>query len=172
MKLREIISKEFPVTENDTTIQKATEIMLKTNSTGIVIKHGDKVTGIVTERTLLRKFVPLNKKPDQVTCGEIQVPLLRIDANASISTAVRSMVTNGRTRLGVFDGDRFLGIAVLSRLVPYALRRDLATLLHLHGGANEEKVMCPSCKADFLQMVVIGSDRSVRWECERCGYTE
>ena len=57
----------------------------------------------------LWKFVPLNKRPDEVTVGEMLVPFFRIGPDESTKTAAKMMVENRITRLGGFEGENFLG---------------------------------------------------------------
>jgi CBS domain-containing protein len=72
--------------------------------------------GLLTERALLWKFVPLNRRPDEVTVGDMLVPFFRIGPNESTKNAAKIMVENRITRLGVFEGEKFLGWVTLTDL--------------------------------------------------------
>ena len=71
---------------------------------------------MITERALLWKFVPLNERPDEVSVGEMLVPFFRIGPDESTKTAAKTMVENRITRLGVFEGEKFLGWVTLTDL--------------------------------------------------------
>lgn len=60
-------------------------------SSGVVVSQGGKVRGMFTDRALLRNFVPLNKRPDEVKVSDVLVPLLRIDPEASMKQATKKI---------------------------------------------------------------------------------
>jgi CBS domain-containing protein len=74
-----------------------------------VVFNGDKVVGMLTDRRILRKFIPFNKKPEEVTVRDVMSPLFKIQPDASAKEVRRRLVEAGITRLGVFEGDKFLG---------------------------------------------------------------
>ncbi len=62
--------------------------------------QGEKVVGLLTKRGVLWKFVPLNKRPDEVTVGDMMFPFFRVGPGESTKTAAKMMVENRITRLG------------------------------------------------------------------------
>lgn len=172
MRVKDLIIEDFPRTEVSSSVYDACRIMIENKSTGIAIYQGKEPVGMVTERSLLRRFVPLNRKPEDVACREIMVPMLRIESKASIRDAIERLIKNGRTRLAVYEKGKFQGWVLLSDLVPYAMKRDIIHLFGLHGQAKGHDIMCPSCQSDFLSMVTLQDGKTVRWECQKCGYNE
>ncbi len=105
-----------------TSVLEASKIMNDAGSSGVVVFNGDKAVGMITDRRLLRRFVPLNKKPEEVTVKEVMSPFFKIDADASTKEAKRRLLEQGATRLGVFEGEKFLGWVTLSGLEGGSLR--------------------------------------------------
>jgi len=155
-----------------TSVLEASKIMNDTGSSGVVVFNGDKAVGMLTDRRILRKFIPFNKKPDEVTVNEVMSPLFKIRPDASAKEAKRRLVEAGITRLGVFDGDKFLGWVTLadleggSRLGGKPL---LNAFLH-DAPAEPMEVLCPNCRSGFMERVE-NKGEVVRYQCPNCGYS-
>jgi predicted transcriptional regulator len=152
------------------TVLDACKIMNSKGVSGVAVFQGDKLIGMLTDRTLLRSFIPLNKRPDEVKVGEVAFPLLRIEANASTKNAAKKIVEIGFTRLGVFDNEKFLGWITLTDLAKEASKRNLKDALLSHNEPERRDVLCPNCKKAFLQKIVNVNGEVERWECPKCRY--
>jgi len=152
------------------TVLDACKIMNSKGVSGVAVFQGDKLVGMLTDRTLLRSFVPLNKRPDDVKVGEVAFPLLRVDANDSTKSAAKKIVENGFTRLGVFDGEKFLGWITLTDLAKEVSKRNLKDALLSHDEPERRDVMCPNCKKAFLQKIMNVNGEVERWQCPNCKY--
>ncbi|HLH85810.1 MAG TPA: CBS domain-containing protein [Thermoplasmataceae archaeon] len=172
MKIREIVKDDYPTVDAEQSVLAAGQTMLAKNYTGVVVLKNGIPSGVITERSLLRNLLPLDRKPSEVRCEEIMVPLLKVRSDLSVSEAAQIMVTNERTRLFVYEKGKLLGWVLLTDIVPYLVGRELTSLLKTHVTPTHERVMCPKCKSDFLRMATFDEGRSVRWECPTCGYTE
>lgn len=91
------------------TVLAACTIMNSDGSSGVVVFKENKAICMLTDRGLLRNFAALNKRPDEVKVTEVMSPLFKIDAEASTKETAKKIVENAFTRLGVYDGDKFLG---------------------------------------------------------------
>ena len=156
--------------EVSATILDACKIMNSKGVSGVAVFQGDKPIGMLTDRTLLRRFIPLNKRPDEVKVGEVAFPLLRIDANASTKVAAKKIVENRFTRLGVFDNEKFLGWITLTDLAKEASKRNLKDALLSHDEPERRDVLCPNCKKAFLEKIVNVDGEVERWQCPNCKY--
>src|SRR2546427_7159868 len=78
-KVGKVMSTNVPRVKSSDTILEAANVMNHERTSGAAVVEGEKVVGLITERALLWKFVPLNKRPDEVTVGEMLVPFFRID---------------------------------------------------------------------------------------------
>ena len=154
-----------------TTVLEASKIMNDSGSSGFVVFNGDKAVGMVTDRRLLRRFVPLNRKPAEVTVKEVMSPFFKIDAEASTKEAKRKRLEAGATRLGVFEGDKFLGWVTLADLDGGSRRGTPLLNAFLHGDkAEPTEVLCPKCRSGFMERVA-GKGEVVRYQCLNCGYS-
>ena len=115
-KVRKVMSSNVPRVKSSDTILEAANVMNRERTSGAAVVEGEKVVGLITERALLWKFVPLNKRPDEVSVGEMLVPFFRIGPDESTKTAAKTMVENRITRLGVFEDEKFLGWVTLTDL--------------------------------------------------------
>src|SRR6266566_4732050 len=73
-KVRKVMSSNVPRVKSSDTILEAANVMNRERTSGAAVVEGEKVVGLITERALLWKFVPLNKRPDEVSVGEMLVP--------------------------------------------------------------------------------------------------
>jgi signal-transduction protein with cAMP-binding, CBS, and nucleotidyltransferase domain len=155
-----------------TSVLEASKIMNDAGSSGAVVFNGDKAVGMITDRRILRRFVPLNKRPDEVTVKEVMSPFFKIDANASTKEAKRRLLEAGITRLGVFEGDKFLGWVTLADLDGGASRgrTPLLNALLRDDSAEPMEVLCPSCRSGFMEKVE-GRGEVIRYQCPNCGYS-
>src|SRR5207244_12548860 len=105
----------------------------------------DDVFASLTERPLLKMYLPLNKKPDEVTIAELLVPFFRIGPDESTKNAAKMMVQNGITRLGVFEDEKLLGWVTLTDLARQVSRPHLLRALTAHDEPEQKQILCPNC---------------------------
>ena len=150
----------------------AVRLMNQRGVTGAVVFQGKQVVGMLTERALLRRFAPMNKKPDEVGVIDVMAPLLRIDVKASIREAAKKISSNRVTRLGVFEDGKFVGWLTINDLAREHTRKTLLDTLLLRGESEVDEILCPACRNGPLVKVVRNDGRILRWECPKCGYVE
>ncbi|HUI01326.1 MAG TPA: CBS domain-containing protein [Nitrososphaerales archaeon] len=155
-----------------TSVLEASKIMNDAGSSGVVVFNGDKAVGMITDRRLLRRFVPLNKRPQDVTVVEVMSPFFKIDADASTKEAKRRLLEAGITRLGVFEGDQFLGWVTWADLEGGSTAGRKPFLSGLLGDDKAEpmEVLCPNCRSGFMEKIE-GKDAVMRYQCPNCGYS-
>jgi len=171
-KVKDIMQTNVDKVNVSTTVLEASKIMNDSGSSGAVVFNGDKVVGMLTDRRLLRKFVPLDKRPDEVTVKDVMSPFFKIDANASIKEAKRRLLEGAGTRLGVFEGDKFLGwvsLADIDRRSRWRRRPLISALLSDESGEPME-VLCPNCRSGFLEKLE-SKGEVIRYQCPNCGYS-
>jgi CBS domain-containing protein/ribosomal protein S27AE len=171
-KVRDVMETNVERVDTSTSILEASKIMNTAGSSGVVVFNGDKAVGMITDRRILRRFVPLNKKPDEVTVKEVMSPFFKIDADASLKEAKRRLLDAGITRLGVFEGEKFLGWVTLADVEAKSLRSGRPILnAFLHDDKAEPmEVLCPNCRSGFMEKVE-NKGEVVRYQCPNCGYS-
>jgi CBS domain-containing protein/ribosomal protein S27AE len=171
-KVRDVMQTNVERVEASTSVLEAAKLMNDVGSSGVVVFNGDKAVGMVTDRRLLRRFLPLNRKPEDVEVKEVMSPFFKIEADASTKEAKRRLIEAGITRLGVFDGDKFLGWVMLSDLEgkPKVGRTPLLNAILHDDKAEPVEVLCPNCRSGFMEKLGTGGE-VIRYQCPNCGYS-
>ncbi len=170
-KVRKVMSTNVPKVKSSDTILQAATVMNRERTSGAAVVEGDKVVGLITERALLWKFVPLNKKPDEVTVGDMLVPFFRIGPDESTKNAAKIMVENRFTRLGVFEGEKLLGWVTLTDLAREFSKPHLLKAIMARDEPEDKQVLCPNCRKAFLEKITNTEGVILRWECPNCRYS-
>jgi signal-transduction protein with cAMP-binding, CBS, and nucleotidyltransferase domain len=160
---------QVPKVSSQTTVLEATNVMKKNRSSGVVVFEGQRVLGLVTDRRLLHDFFPLNKKPDEVKVSEVTGPFVRIGPDATTKEAAKKIVDYGITRLGVFDGEKFLGWVTAIDISRHFSRKNLLDRLRSHDEPEAMQVMCPTCRLVLMEKLT-DRERRIVWQCPKCGY--
>ncbi|HKM50510.1 MAG TPA: CBS domain-containing protein [Candidatus Bathyarchaeia archaeon] len=168
VKVRDVMSTNVVKVSVSTTVLEACEIMNSKDVSAVAVFQGDKPIGMLTDRGLLRRFIQLNKRPDEVKVGEITRPILRVDANDSTKLAAKKIVKSHFSRLGVFDNEKFLGWITLTDLAREATKSHLKDALLGHNKPERIDVLCPNCQKAFLQKIVNANGEVERWQCLKC----
>ena len=105
-KVREVMTKDVPQVDVSSSVLDASKVMNQRRANGVVVFQEGKPVRMFTDRSLLRRFVKLNKRPDEVTVKEVMAPLLKIASDASVKEAAKKILDQGVTRLGVFENDQ------------------------------------------------------------------
>jgi predicted transcriptional regulator len=163
------MSTKIPQVDSSATVLEACTVMNREKFSGVVVFQEDKAIGILTDRGLLRDFVPLNKRPDEVKVSEVMGPLLKIDAKVSTKEAAKRIVEHAFTRLGVFDGNKFLGWVTLTDLARETSKKNLLDALLRHN-EPELVVVCPNCRKGVLRKIMNKEGQILRWECSQCDF--
>lgn len=162
---------KVPRVEYSDTILEAVRVMADNDATGVAVFKGDKVVGVLTERSLLRRFIPRNTKPNQVRVSEVMIPMMRIHRDADVKEAARKIIETGRTRVGVFDGNKFLGWVTITDVARAASRRNLLDVLLRRDKPEAAEIVCPKCKVGVLESRRETGGEIV-WRCDNCSYYE
>ena len=170
-KVRKVMSTNVPRVKSSDTILEAATVMNREKTSGAAVVEGEKVVGLITERALLWKFVPLNKRPDEVSVGEMLVPFFRIGPDESTKAAAKIVVDNRITRLGVFEGEFFLGWVTLTDLAREFSKPHLLKALTARDEPEDKQVLCPNCRKAFLEKITNSEAVILRWECPNCHYS-
>jgi CBS domain-containing protein len=171
-KVREVMQTDVERVSVTTSVLEASKVMNERGSSGVVVFNGDKAVGMLTDRRILRRFVPLNRKPEEVTVKDVMSPFFKIDADASTKDARRRLLEAGITRLGVFEGDKFLGWVTLADLDGRGLggKKKLINAFLRDDKAEPMEVLCPSCRSGFMEKIETKGE-VVRYQCPNCGYS-
>ena len=170
-RVKDVMTTNVPRVSCKATVLDATNIMNKNKTSGVVVFDGEKVIGLVTDRRLLTEFLPLDKKPDEVKVGEIVTPFYRIGPNEDTKKAAKKIVEHRITRLGVFEGETFLGWVTAIDLSRHLSRRTLLDKLRSNNEMEPAEYLCPQCRRAFMEKITDREGQVLRWQCPKCGYS-
>ena len=169
-RVKDVMTTGVPGVSSQTTVLEAARIMNKNKSSGVVVFDGEKVVGLVTDRRLLTDFLPLNKRPEEVRVGEIASPFYRIGPDEDTKKAAKEIVDRGISRLGVFEGERFLGWVTAIDLSRHFSRKNLVDRLRSHDETEPFECLCPHCRSAFMEKITDPEGQVLRWQCPKCAY--
>ena len=96
--------------EENTTLKKVSEKILKENVGSIIVNRGEESIGIVTTNDLLRAILK-GLDFDAVRANEIMSqPLETFDAEKDLDEALKRFEETGRTRLVILKGGKVMGV--------------------------------------------------------------
>jgi len=109
--ISEIMSSDVYKVQRNATVAEAARVMASQNISSVVVTDAVRVTGVLTERDLLKRVVALNKNPDKTKIEEVMsFPVFSIPPNYSVFSASRTMENKNVRRLVVIDGNKLCGI--------------------------------------------------------------
>lgn len=174
VKVREIMTKEVPQIDASSSVLDAVNLMNKARKSGAVVLEAGKPSGMLTERSLLRRFVTMDEKPSEVKVRDVMAPLLKISADAPVKDAASLILENSFTRVGVFDGDKLVGWLTLTDIARQSSKKSLVDSLRREGSKkfSDDELVCPQCRSAVMRKVVGKKGEILRWECPSCGHEE
>lgn len=174
-RVRDIMTKDVPQIDASASVLDAVKVMNDKRKSGVVVFENEKPVGMFTERSILRRFVPEDKKPSTVEIRDVMAPLLKINADAPVKDAASLLLENAFTRAGVFDGDKLVGWLTLTDIVRSNSKRNIMDSLRRGGRStkfSDDELVCPECRSAVMKKVVGKNGEILRWECPNCGHEE
>jgi predicted transcriptional regulator len=108
--IKQAIKRKYPAINHDQNVYDAMQLMVRSNSSALVVKLGDELIGIVTVADILqclaedvdpgaRSISSFMTKCDLITDKETDNPCLQLDENLDIMAAVKVMYQAGVNHL-------------------------------------------------------------------------
>jgi CBS domain-containing protein len=127
------IRREVPLLDEGATVLDGVRLMDERKVGSLVVTRQGRVTGLFTERDLLRRVVGAGRRAEEVTLGEVcSETLVTIPHDATCLKAVAKMEAHGCRRLVAYRGDQYLGLVKLT---------DLAHALAQHGRKRKDTLI-------------------------------
>ena len=173
-KVRDIMTKDVPQIDGSASVLDAAKLMNEKRRSGVVVFDGGKPAGMFTERSVLRRFVVLDKKPDSVLVRDVMAPLLKISAEAPVKDAAELLLENAFTRAGVFDDGKLVGWLTLTDIVRSNSKQSILDSLRRGSTTKfaDDELVCPECRSAVMKKVTGKRGEILRWECPNCGHEE
>lgn len=125
----------------ETSVQKSAKLLGEKKIGCLVVMDESLPMGIITETDLVRKVIGFGLNPEQTPVGAIMnVPIIDIDINRSISDASQMMASRGVRHLAVSEQGKIVGILSIRDLIGMISIRDLPRFFsHQQGSAQSKK---------------------------------
>jgi CBS domain-containing protein len=124
--VEDVMSKKLVSVDADASAQEVARVMAEKNVSSVVLRDGDKIVGILTERDLARNVCAKDGLASKTPAVAIMsTPVQSVSKNASVERAAKIMVEHGLRHLAVEDGYRgIVGMVTATDLARY-LRKKL-----------------------------------------------
>jgi CBS domain-containing protein len=127
MNVSDVMTKDPAVLDMMDTAADAATMMRERDIGDVIVREGDHVGGIVTDRDIVVRAVAENRNPTTVTLGEIcSRDVTTLSPDDSVSEAIKLMSDRALRRLPVVDSGRPVGIVSLGDL---AIEHDKESVL-------------------------------------------
>ncbi len=134
--VRDIMTRPVITADAELDILSAAKKMSSANVGSLIIVSGNKPTGILTERDLVKKVLAQGTDPRSLKVAEIMSsPVVSIEPDASLREAAALMLRSGVKRLPVIFQGKLVGIITDTDLVSgssLGLNEILSDLLEMH----------------------------------------
>jgi CBS domain-containing protein len=113
MKIKEVMNKAFAI-DYDASIKEAARIMGTRDIGSLVVVNGNKITGIITERDIIKNILRIDRKISEVMSKQI----ITINAEEELDNAAISMAKHKIKKLPVLDNSgKLIGILTSTDII-------------------------------------------------------
>ncbi|WP_433570603.1 CBS domain-containing protein [Streptomyces sp. CA-251247] len=115
--VRDVMTAGVAAVRPDASLVEAARLMRTLNVGDVLVAHGDRIVGVVTDRDIAVRAVAHGIDPVTVSAESVcTADPVCIDPDAEVSTAVRLMRTHAVRRLPVVEDGRPLGMVSIGDL--------------------------------------------------------
>jgi len=109
--VRDIMQKNVITVESDKTALDAAIILREKEISFLVITEGEKPTGVVSERDIVRKIAAEDTKASSISLEKIMSKKFKwVFPDSAIEDAVQKMLNNSIRRLIVFENEKLVRV--------------------------------------------------------------
>ena len=115
-KVRDVMTAEPIVLQQDQTIADAAQAMRDTAVGAVLVVDGDRLGGLITDRDIVVRAVAESARPDSPVGPLVSSDLIAVGADDEADDAARVMQAHAVRRLPVMDDGRIVGIVSIGDL--------------------------------------------------------
>ena len=116
--VKDIMSKDFRVVRNDTSVQEVIATMTKFDTDYIMVVQSGKPTGIITEHDILVRLVSQGLAPSAVIARMIYTnPIQTLDENATVEDVVKLMKHWRIKHVPITKDEKLVGVVTASNII-------------------------------------------------------
>lgn len=175
LRVKDLMARNIITIQAEDSIIKAASVMDENGVSSVVVKEGNKFSGMITERNIISRVVSKGLDPQKIKVSEVMsTPLITISPDATIEEAARKMRDNKIRRLLVEENHQKIGIIAESDIVRvdpelhFLIREKSKLEAQFPSPTKPQEVtlsgFCQDCEnySDDLRNV------NGRWLCEEC----
>lgn len=176
MKVERIMNRNFKSINENESVFAAVKIMNDNHIYGLIVKDNDgRDVGLLSERSIIKRFVPRNLKPDEVPVKFVmREPIPKISKDSDVRDVALYLSNNGLERCAVVDeSGNVVGIITLTDLSRYLSKESIIDVLFSHRTKDYVHI-CPRCGIGKLEPIYNekGEIRVFRCSNPACFYEE
>lgn len=119
--------------ERKATVLDAAKLMNQKRIGAVVVREGDKIVGIFTERDILNRVVAASKDPKTTGVGEVMTSPMACCKRDTKLTECQTVMTQKRIRhLPVVEDGKLYGIISIGDIMATEVAEQQATIEYLH----------------------------------------
>ena len=116
-----------------TRVLEAAQLMNERGIGAVVVTEGSALTGIFTERDVMRRVVAVQRDPATTQVSEVMTTSLVTTTSAATVEQCAAMMTSRRIRhLPVLDGDALTGMVTIGDLMAFQVDEQASTIAQLN----------------------------------------
>lgn len=111
MRISTLMEKTVLRIDEDSTVQRAAEIMGNERIGSLLVTRGKEDVGIITERDIMSKVIAKKRDLEEVKVKDVMSkPLISVDTNTDGEEVIKLMAEKGVRRVLVMDEDEIVGV--------------------------------------------------------------
>ena len=121
------------VASSDTTVRQAVMLISQANVGSIIVKDGEEVKGIFTERDVLQRVISKKKDPDTTLLGEVMSsPVKSCGLNDDVSEIAGLLTDEHIRHLAIIEDGALIGLIGLRDVMAAKIREQEEQIAILH----------------------------------------
>ncbi len=175
MKLEQVMSKSYQTISEDSTVFEAVQLMTKSKVYGIIVTNAlGHPVGLLSERSLVKRFILRNRRPDEISVKAVmRRPLPSVPHTLSLPKVAEYLVRNGLERTTVTKAGKVVGYVTLTDMAKYLSRKVIWDILSSHR-VSDFTYFCPKCGSGQLKPAYGENGEIKVFSCnnDMCDYQE
>lgn len=138
-RINKLINSSVETLEDSVDIQEAAAFMANKDVESVLVTSNGKVTGLFTEKDLVKRVIGPGKDPKSLTLGDVcSRKLISVHEDISCENAIKTMHFNQCRRLLVYRGDTFKGLVTMPGIASAMANKNgrANVLINVFGGVT------------------------------------
>ncbi|MHB1439377.1 MAG: CBS domain-containing protein [Cuniculiplasma sp.] len=176
MKVGKIVDTHIFTIDENASIFEAAQMMNMNHVYGLfVVDQSGKYVGMLSERSMLKRFIQRNVKPDSLKVKSVMrhhIP--KVPSDYDVKDVAAFLSKNALTRCAVYDDTgKILGLVTITDLARYLSSEKIYDVLFSHK-TRDYTYICPKCSTGKLEAVYSHKGEITIFKCNNpdCDYVE